>query len=224
MHKTLSLIAALLVAVASLSAQTTTWPYLYPSFVGAQIELRSGQISNRDVNIHIVRSELHYIENGYVKRLILNNDVLGVRIGSEEYLNAGAKMMRVAARSADGYVLEEVLGDMAALNETGGAYGSSSSSAATRKLSSIDTDSQINQPYMLLQQSKEDGQSVPLLKNYYIRTPQRLVLATKKGISDAIAPERAQEWKAWQKANKIKWKDPNSLLTIIDFLKKIDNE
>ena len=213
--------AAMLIALAA-SAQdgpTTTWPYLYPDFTQGTIYLLGGTTVVQDMNVHIRHDRLHYIDKGGVVKEAVLDEVMMVTIGDDRYVNVYGEMMKVIAEGEKkGLVVAEILGDFSALLETGGAYGVSSTTSATRKLSSIETDAQINQPHMLLKQSKTDGQMLNLITNYYIVTSKYRIKATKKDVTASIPKDRQDEWKAWLKKNKIKWNKPGSLVAVADFL------
>lgn len=211
---------ALILLSASLSAQdpTTQWPYLFPEFRPGYVEIQDGKTKPYSMNIHLRHAQLHYLDtDGIIKEAVIG-EVIGAQVGSDRFLQVKGEMMRVVAQSEHGCVVEEVLGDYAALNETGGAYGSSSQTSATRKLSSIETDSQINQNHMLLMQSRSDGQLLDLIKTYYLVYPGFIVKANRGEVEKIIPAEQSAAWKTWTKTNKIKWNRPESLVSLLDFL------
>ncbi len=208
----------LLAWVASAQDPTTTWPYLYPEFQEGTAYLKDQSRSVQKYNIHIRHDHLHFIDKEGIVREVVPGDVLMVEIGGDAYYNVNGEMMKVAAKTDKGLVVAEILGDFAALLETGGAYGTSSTTSATRKLSSIDTDSQINQSYMLLQQGKSNGAMVDLVTKWYLVGPSFRIPATKKDVESLIPEDRKADWKAWQKNNKVKWNKPESLSGVVEFL------
>ncbi len=208
------------IGLAAQEGPTTTWPYLYPVFTDGTIYYSGGKEISTLINVHVAHGEVHFVDKDLVKQLFLTDEVYMITIGDDIYVNPGRGVMKVVAKNDSGCVVQEKLGDFAALAETGGAYGTSSTTSATRKLSSITTDAQINQPYMLLQQSKEDGAPVPLVSKYYIFTSGELIPASKKSVTDWLPSQRQDEWKAWLKQNKIRWKEPQSILLVLDFLNK----
>ena len=208
----------LLAWAASAQDPTTTWPYLYPEFQEGTAYLKDQSRSVQKYNIHIRHDHLHFIDKEGIVREVVPGDVLMVEIGGDAYYNVNGEMMKVAAKTDKGLVVAEILGDFAALLETGGAYGTSSTTSATRKLSSIDTDSQINQSYMLLQQGKSNGAMVDLVTKWYLVGPSFRIPATKKDVESLIPEDRKADWKAWQKSNKVKWNKPESLSGVVEFL------
>ena len=92
------------------------------------------------------------------------------------------------------------------------------SPAATRKLTSIDVAGKVNQNHMELWESRHNGELVDLVTTYYIVTPAKTVEATQREIRNSLDDAGKEAFKKWLKQNKIKWKNPESLLTLTDFL------
>jgi len=102
--------------------------------------------------------------------------------------------------------------------EATGAYGVSSTSSATMKLTSIQTDSQVNQNYMNILNEKEKGVILNVDTKLYVVTPTYKVRATKKDVEASLPADKAAQFKAFLKANKVKWNNPQSLLSVVSFL------
>lgn len=219
MRKFIILAAVLGSFILSAAAQepTTMWPYLFPEFRSGSVAIRDGGIKPYQVNIHLRHGALHYLDTEGLIREADLADVEGIEVDGEQYLAVDGKIMKVVTKSERGCVVAEILGNYDALNETGGAYGSSSSTSATRRLTSIDTDNQINQNHMLLMQSRSDGNMLGLVTTYYLVWPGASVKAVRSNVEKAIPEERSAEWKSWFKSHKIKWKQPESLIDLLDF-------
>lgn len=216
----LFLVAASLLAFVSVFAQdySTAWPYLYNEFMPGEVLLLKGSKQQYPMNIHILHGRLHFIENGMIKEAN-TVDFVRATIGEDEYLSVGPDVMKIVARAEKGLVVAHMLGDFEKLNESGGAYGSSTTSSATRKLTSIDVQGKVNQNHMELREGRHNGESVDLAITYYIIIPgMDKILATKRGVEEAIGPERKAEFKAWLKANKVKWSKPESIANVISFI------
>ncbi len=218
------LILAIVSLATSLSAlaqsPTTTYPYLYPRFTDGQVVLDTGKKEPKKMNIHLRRDALHYLDDGIIKEAFLK-DVAAVEIGTDVFLPVNGRMMKVVAKNDKGCIVEEILGDFESSQEAKGAYGVSSTTSATMKLSSIQTDSQINQNYMNILNEKKNGVELRTEHTYYAVCGLKRVKATKKEITRYVPEEKQAEWKAFQKKHKIKWKNPNSLLTVLDFLSEL---
>ena len=216
-------VLVLMLAGLALQAQnpTTTWPYLYNDFMQGEVFFKDGSSKAYMVNVHILRSTLHFIEPGTddIKEA-KSKDVLLVKVGSDTYYSKQSKMLRAAASNELGFVGEEVVADMAALNsESGAAYGASANSMSTMKLSSVDgAGPTASTNHMNLKNSKEDGKIIPLDKEYFLVTNGQVYPATKKELELFLTPEKKAGMKSFLKQNKISWKSPESLLKVIDYI------
>ena len=221
MKKILILAICFIVSV-SLYGQdcTTVWPYLYNDFTEGAVNKISGKTINYKLNVHVKESKLHFLSGNLVNEAFLT-DVASVRIGDDVYIPVNQKLMKMIAQDGEDYVLELIVANLSNINETGGAYGVSSATSATNKLSSIDTDSQINQNHMLLKASKNKGESLDLESTYYFLINGELIEATSRIVDKKIAPEDKALWKQFKKENKIRWNQDESLKKILLFLKSI---
>ncbi len=153
---------------AAAQSPTTTYPYLYDRFVDGKVVLDNGETEARSLNVHLRADALHYVDNNVIKQAFLNN-VKAVEIGSDVFLPVNGRMLRLAAKNDRGCVAEQIAGDFEAARAGEGAYGLSSTTAATMKLSSIQTDSQINQNYMNILNEKDQGMELPVSQGRSIK-------------------------------------------------------
>jgi len=209
----------LILSAVGLSAQspTTTYPYLYDTFTSGTVVMSDGNKEARQMNVHLRAGKLHYLDNGVIKEAFLQ-DVAAVEIGDDVYLPVGFSVMKVVAKNDNGCVVLEQLGDFEAAISGTGAYGVSATSSATMKLTSIQTDSQINQNYMNILNEKTDGMDLGIQSVYYLITPDYKVKATKKDVEEVLPDDKADAFKSFLKEHKIKWKKPQDMLKVVDFL------
>ena len=110
-------------AIAQDYIPTVNWPYLLPDFCEGELRMTDNVVSRSRFNIHLGQGILHMVdENGIIVEISVDN-ALSARIGDAEYANIGGKMLRVLARSDNGYVVEEKLADYSAVVRDDGAYG-----------------------------------------------------------------------------------------------------
>lgn len=199
-------------------APTTTWPYLYPDFTQGELLTQDGKSIKTELNVHVLRATLHYIDGDFIKELAPGT-IFSASIGGDTYINAGGRMMKVLARNDNGYVAECSEVDIVKLNSTDAAYGSSSTTLGTMSLSSLEgigaTNSSTNINHMELKNSKENGKTLPLITKKYIFVNRMCIYATKRDVLEVVEPAG---FKAFLKANKVKWNDPQSLLSVVDYL------
>lgn len=215
-------VLALMLSLGGLYAQnsepTTTWPYIYPEFQSGELKKITGAPIQGTFNIHVLESRLHFIENGMIREM-LPSEILSLRAGDDYFASVSGKMMKVLAKSDHGFVAEEVLVDVARLNATGGAYGSSSNSISTQALSSIEGigGTRTNMNHMELKNAKSDGSVLPVIVKRYLVFPGYVVYATKTDVSRLAGIDK-DEMNLFIKENKIKWKDEQSLIKVLDFV------
>ena len=221
MKKILFVAVMLLIAAAGFAQEpTTTWPYLYPEFRQGTIYMNDGTTLVEQLNVHLRKGRLHFIDKKDIVREAVVPDVKLVKIGEDTFAQVKGEMMKVVLATEHGFVVVETLGDFASLQETGGAYGTSSTTSATRRLSSLDTDAQINQNHMLLLQYRSGGKMLPTVSKYFLSGPDFQVQASRREVESILPEGRQAEWKAWLKANKVKWNKPESLAAVVEFLCK----
>ena len=196
---------------------TTTYPYLYDNFISGTVVMDDGSKEARQMNVHLRAGRLHYIDNGIIKEAFLK-DVAAVEIGSDVFIPVFTSVMKVVAMNVNGCVVLEQLGDFEAALSGSGAYGTSASSSATMKLSSVQSDSEVNQNYMNILNEKSEGADLQIISSFYIVTPKYKVRATRRDIEESIPEDKSVPLKDFIKANKIKWKSPEGLLPLVDFL------
>lgn len=211
--------AMLFLSAAGVFAQspTTTYPYLYDTFTNGTVVMDDGSKEARQMNVHLREGRLHYIDNGIIKEAYLT-DVAAVEIGNDVFLPVFTSVMKVVAKNDNGCVVMQQLGDFEGAIDGTGAYGVSASASATMKLTSIQTDSQINQNYMNILNEKSNGMDLDIETELYIVTPKYKVKAVRKDIEEALPAEKASELKSYIKEHKVKWKSPQGLLPMVDFL------
>ncbi len=197
---------------------TTTWPYLNDDFQAGQIVGNDGKNVKGLYNVHLLHGRLHFIEGDMIRE-VSPAEVSMLYIGKDVYRNVGGTMMEVLAQSENGFVVRKYEVDVVRMNSTGGAYGSSSSTLATQNVSSLDaigaTGVSVN--HMNLKNSKDDGSTLPLIKKTYLVFGGNVVYASKKDVLDVPGVDK-DAFNVFLKENRIKWKDPQSLIMVLDFI------
>ena len=218
--KRIAYIAAILIWSAfgaSAQTPTTTFPYLYDTFTDGTVVMTDGNKEARKMNVHLRAGRLHYIDNGIIKEAYLT-DVAAVEIGNDVYVPVYTSVMKVVAKNDNGCVVVEQLGDYEAALSGTGAYGTSATSSATMKLSSVHQEGQVNQNYMNILNEKTDGMDLRIQSTYYLVTTKYKVKANRSDIEAMLPQGKADLLKVYIKEHKVKWKSPQGLLPLVDFL------
>ncbi|MCI1640315.1 MAG: hypothetical protein LKI42_03450 [Bacteroidales bacterium] len=197
---------------------TTVWPYRYDDFAAGELVFKVGGGKSGKFNIYIPGNKLHFLDGEMIKS-VSSSEVAAVKIGSDYYRNVDGEILKVLAKSDKALIVEELSINETALNSTGGAYGSSSASDGTMALSSLEGigGTRTNMNHMELKNDKDAGKMLPLIKKTYIFVKGNKIYATKRDVM-SIKGVNSSEVKSFIKKNHIRWKDPQSLLILADFL------
>ena len=223
MKRLLTLCIAVLLASAAAAAQddvpTINWPYLYPDFVEGEITQMGGKSGKGLYNIHLGQGALHFVKDGLIAE-VSTTGIIYVTLGENVFRNVGGKLMKVLAQAEKGYVVEEKLADYSAVVRDDGAYGGSLSNAA--KGFSYD-ENYGNYGYLVtnnyedLLSIKNESEELPLTATVYLLINNEPVQANKKSVS-ALDGVDKKGFAEFLKSNAIKWKDPQSLVKVIDYV------
>lgn len=194
----------------------TMWPYVYEDFLHGELVLKNGDKVRAAFNIHLLEGELHYLKDD--KILFVNTArVKAVTIGTEYYVPAEGKMMKVIAQDSAKYLLQSLLGDFETLIVGTGAYGASSNTQSVRNLSSLEIGGKNIINHAMLLQNKDTGKELPIINKHYIMVGNKCVLATKKNIEKELIAN-PHLWNVFLKENKIKWRKESDLIKVLNYL------
>jgi len=218
-QKVFFFIIGLCVTIAAQAQDVTTmWPYVYPDFKEGVVYFKDHTSLSVPLNVHLLKSTLHYLEGEKIKEAI-SGDIESIRIENDLYYVCDDQLMRVVDGDSTGFVAELVEADFSALHDSGGAYGSSSNVQATSKLSSMEIGGVSIVNHMELKEKKDAGTLLPLTRKYFVVVDEKVYPANRKAIMSELSKDRKDGFKQFVKQNKIKWKQPQSLMLLLDFLK-----
>ena len=215
----LALLAAAVTAVEAQYSPNTKWPYVYENFEKGTVYLKDNtKNSEMLLNIHLMGNVLQYV--GRDGRVYQNNDnnVVRVEIGDHAYIYSNRRMVRIIANEGTNLLVKLLLADFMVLQQGTGAYGSSLNSSAATDLSSLDLGGLNSPEHGKLLQEKHDGRNIPIKEQYFFIINGQQIEATKKGVEKYLGGARADDLKQFQKTNKTKWKNENSLAQLLKFL------
>lgn len=221
MKRILLLTACWLLALPALAQidAYTTWPYYYPDFQQGTLTLSNGQTRVMPINIHLLKGDLHFVDEKGIIQMAPAGQFSAVQIGEEVFRRVNGYLMKITPGPDDkNFVAVRSLADLTALNETGGAYGVSSTTASTQRITSVDMPGFVNTSHMEQFQHRESGKKLKIKKEFYVVVDGQAIKASKKEVTEAFGADRADAFKQFLKKNKINWKDEQSLLKLFDFL------
>ena len=208
------------VAVAQNVSPTVNWPYMYPDVVEGEMEKMGGQIEKGRYNIHLNVGALHYLNDGTIKE----HPTVGVKsmtIGDDVYRNVGGKMLKVLAQTEGGFVVMETLANFTGIISRDGAYGGAVANR-DKTFSHQENNGSFNgylvtDNYKDLIAIKDDSDKVPVTRKIFIVIGHQMIFANKSTVIDMTGVDK-KAFSAFLKSNDIKWKDPEDLVKVIDYI------
>ena len=214
----LLLVTTALTVSAQKYSPNTKWPYVYENFTEGTIFFDGNKKTKAQLNIHLLGNVLHYLTDD--GRIFTSNDkdVIRVEIGSDAYIYSDHKLVRIVAVDKTNLLVELTKADFDALFTSTGAYGASLNSSSSRDLSSLDLGGLENAELGKMLQEKNDGRDISLKKQYLFILGGKQIEAVKKSVESVLNADGQKEWKDFQKQNKIKWKNEESLSQVLTFI------
>lgn len=225
----LHLILACLLAFSSIPAfsqrfePTENWPFLHRDFSEGNIRFTDGSFVTYDhLNVSVINGSLLFVDEKTGQIMVAESPgILAAKVGPDTYLNVRGWMMKVVAESDSSTVLLKTEVDLDEYGKTDIGYGIASGSATSRKVTASSLEglasTAVSMHATLRSQLQEGGKALPLEESCYLRIGSKFVCANKKDVLDFAGIGRT-ETGAFIKSRKIKWKKPQSLLELADFL------
>lgn len=220
--KKILLLFAMLNTILTTNAQNyepnTKWPYIYENFTDGIVFFEGNKKAQKQLNIHLWGNKLHYLADD--NRILEAKDkgVVRVEIGNDAYIYSDNQLVKILDVDQNNLVVELTKADFDALFTGTGAYGSSLNSSAARDLSSLDLGGIDNPELGRLLQERNDGRDLSVKHVFFFIIDGKQIEANKKEVESLLSDNGKKEWKAFQKQNKIKWKDEDSLAKVLSFI------
>ena len=178
--------------------------------------MNDGKKYDRQMNIHLAKGQLHFIDGGVIKE-VNANDVVLAELGGDRFTSLEGSIVKVIGDYERGYVAVRTAVDYQKMNETDGPYGTKIDAGATLSLTTFELTG-VASSYSELLRNRNEGIELPLKHDYYLVAGGKVLNASKKAVENSLDAAGKAAFKTFQKQNKIKWQDPSSLLLLVDFL------
>lgn len=200
-----------------------SWPYLYENFQNGAVRTSKGDLVTESAyNVCIADNSLHYIADGRIMHANMSS-VYTARVNKDFFVNVGGKLYRVLAESDSGAILEGIEIDVDELSKVNVGYGVSVASGSQFSLNALAVDAGsayvLKNPFGDVEANKFSGSILPTKKTTYLFTHNRLIRANKKDISTVEGVDK-EEAASFIKQEKIKWKNNDSLIKLLEFVDK----
>ena len=196
---------------------TTKWPYVYKNFQSGTIYFNDKQTLELQVNIHLLKSVLHYVNQDMIYHADTSNPIDSIIINKVKYVYMDNQLVEVIGEKKNNKLVLLKTGDFDVLFTTTGAYGTAAHTSAVNDLASYEIGGISNMNHRQLVLEKEDGKLLPVKTSMYFIIDDKPVLATKKGLKDILNADKFEQLEVYAKENKIKWKKTGDLEKILLF-------
>ena len=196
---------------------TTKWPYVYKNFQSGTIYFNDKQTLELQVNIHLLKSVLHYVNQDMIYHADTSNPIDSIIINKVKYVYMDNQLVEVIGEKKNNKLVLLKTGDFDVLFTTTGAYGTAAHTSAVNDLASYEIGGISNMNHRQLVLEKEDGKLLPVKTSMYYIIDDKPVLATKKGLKDILNADKFKQLEVYAKENKIKWKKTGDLEKILLF-------
>ncbi len=202
---------------------TSNWPFYFTDFVNATIELNGEkeQVTKTSININLFTGELQYLDETKTIRILQNvEDVKRIVVNEAlQFIFVDNFVQKITAETDHYKITRKEKGSLSDLQESTGAYGSSTNTAAVDKIHDKLIGGINNFHYATLVSDKSGTSFKPEVDYFLIgegfveKLNKRNVLKHFEGHEDQI--ER------FLKKEKIKFKDEQQYATFLNFLETL---
>ena len=196
---------------------TTKGPYVYKNLQSGTIYFNDKQILELQVNIHLLKSVLHYVNKDMIYHADTSNPIDSIIINNVKYVYMDNQLVEVVGERKNNKLVLLKKGDFDVLLTTTGAYGTAAHTSAVNDLSSFEIGGISNMNHRQLVLEKEDGKLLPVKTSLYFIIDDKPVSATKKGLKDILDTDKFKQLEVYAKENKINWKKQSDLEKILSF-------
>lgn len=197
---------------------TVNWPYLLPEFYEGEAVQIGGGTFKAHFNVHLGQGTLHFVKDGTIGEAP-SSSINYVTVGDDVYNNVGGKLMKVIARSDNGFVVEQTLADYSAVVRDTGSYAATTNAATGHSYD----ENYGNYSYLVtnvyedLLSIKNDAEELPVNVQRFLIIKGNQIQASKKHVSSFEGVDK-KAFADFLKVEKINWKDPADLLKVIDYV------
>lgn len=192
---------------------TVKWPYLYQDFQKGTLYFDGGTVSKGSFNINLADQSLVFFNDDQrIREVSSEIDLDSLVLGTVTFYKSDA-FYEVIAQKGPKVLLRKVRIDVNAANDTGGGYGTGSSTDATTNLNSVEVANYTQVPYEIVKLEVGKGKVLDTITAYYIASSRdgEYLRATKKSFS-TLFPDA--DVKSIIKKKKLKLKNGEDLVQL----------
>lgn len=203
---------------------STGWPYLYEDFKDAIVYYHNSNPESAKINVHLLNNALHFTDGDKIMIVRDANRIDSVVCADKTVLLRKASLyVEVVAQTTRIIIGHTCEGDLHALDDNNGAYGTATSTGATQNVSSFKDHGNVAAwQYKDMIADRRNTRTLPTIKRtVFIIDNREMCHANKNGVNKILDKEQKKAFKTFLKENKIKWKNTDHLILVAQFLETI---
>lgn len=234
-----------LVAIALLATQTAmaqktiadgykpmiTWPFLFSDFQDGIMVVGEDSVSQSKLNFHLRSEALDCIDaNGKIARIIFPG-IKGILIDHQTYRFIDGHPMRQLFEEDGDMLMEYYYIDYDLMgkgyNEGMALYARENFDVSIRanwhnfpNYKELHMPGEFNELYTELKDKRHGGMELPVKLRYYFVIGGKTIAANSSSCGELLDKQGRKQLASFIKANKLKWKTPEHLITILQYLRK----
>lgn len=193
--------------------------YFYDSFVKGEIHTKDGRIAEAELNYNILVDELHYIEDDVLKTFSENDiqRIAKIVIGNKQFIINDNTVYEVLY-SDKIVLLKKRTAEQGDVNQNSGAYGTTTNTSSNTKITALShaIGHEMEKGAIVNIKDELNDIEIKLRESFKILYNNQIYNANKKTFY-TLYPDKENKIKAFIKENKIKFKTPEEIVTVIDF-------
>lgn len=200
------------------------WPYLYEDFKEAIVYYHNSNPESANINVHLLNNTLHFTDGNKIMIVRDANRIDSVVCSDNTVLLRKGNLYVTQIAKTDRIIIGRTCeGDLHALDDNNGAYGTPTSTGATQNVASFKDHGNVSAwRYKDMIADRHNTRTLPTIKRTVFVIDNRAVChATKSGVNGYLDKEQKKLFKAFLKENKIKWKETDHLVRVAQFLESI---
>lgn len=229
MKKIFCLIIFVLIGFTSISQNINTtpnskWPYLLDEFSSCIIIHNDGNVTKATANYNLLSEELQFQKNNKIMSVTDPEDIKEVTFDKFNmvYLHGNFYVELNNEKENVIHIFKKIKGNMNDLLEAKGAYGSSTTTAATMQQADIDIGGINNMNVRMLWDNRSEGKEFRINENYFytIANNNELISLKKSNLYSSF-PDLKKNIKAFLKREKNRLQDDADVKKLANYLNNL---
>lgn len=202
---------------------TTNWPFFFNDFVDAKVFLNDGleKYTETKINVNFFSGEVQYLDASKTIHILENkDDVKEINVQDGMNFVFVDEFAQLLVSKNDKYMLtKRFKGKMSDVEESSGAYGSTTQSQAVDAINQKLIGGVTNFNYPSMFETRNEGTSFEPEVKYFLSGTDFSITMSKRGLTKHFKPD-AKKISSYIKEEKISFKDEQDLIKLLLYIEQ----